>query len=94
MCEAIGWLLGFTLKLNVFNVRVLTMHRWFKITKAEAELGFQPIISFQEGWGDTLAWFRQHWLPTFDTRAGLQGLHAGTEAKIATQTAGTKSKNV
>jgi hypothetical protein len=88
VCEVIGWLSGTVLKLNLFNVKVLTMHRWFKIDKAEQELGYEPIISFADGWADTLSWFKQAWLPTFKV-GGLVGLHAGTEAKIATQAAGT-----
>ena len=44
VCEAIGWLLGITLKLSHFNVKMLTMHRWFTISKAEADLGYTPIV--------------------------------------------------
>lgn len=90
LCEVIGWALGTVLKLNLFNVKMLTMNRWFRIDKAERELGFEPIVSYAEGWADTLVWFGEHWLPTFDTKAGVTGLHAGTENKIATQAAGTK----
>ena len=40
VCEVIGWALGITLKLNLFNVKVLTMHRWFDISAAESDLGY------------------------------------------------------
>jgi len=40
-------------------------------------------------WADTLEWFRDHWLPSFDPNAGLTGLAKGTEDKIKTQVAGT-----
>ena len=84
-----GFLLGITLKLSHFNVKMLTMHRWFNITAAETDLGYAPIVSFADGWPDTLTWFKENWLPSFDERAGLTGLHKDTEAKIATQVAGT-----
>jgi len=92
ICEVVGWMFGTVLKLNLFNVKVLTMHRWFKIDKAEKELGFEPIVSYEEGWADTLAWFKKNWLPTFDKNGSLAGLEVGTESKIATQAAGTKTK--
>ena len=94
ICEVVGWMLGTVLKLNVFNVKVLTMHRWFKIDKAQKELGFEPIVSFSEGWADTLSWFRENWLPGFlSSSHGLTGLEQGTEKKIATAAAGTKKDN-
>lgn len=89
MCEAVGYLLGVTLKLNLFNVRVLTMHRWFDISAAEADLEYNPIITYNEGWADTLEWFRTNWLPNFDPNAGLTGLSTQTQAKIDIQAAGT-----
>jgi len=90
ICEVIGWALGITLKLNLFNVKVLTMHRWFDISAAENDLGYAPIVGYKEGWADTLAWFRAHWLPTFDVKADLVGLSTSTQAKIDIQAAGTK----
>lgn len=48
VCDWVGWAIGRTLKLNPFNVRVLTMHRWFRITAAEKDLNFQPIVPFYE----------------------------------------------
>jgi len=92
ICEAIGYVMGITLKLNKFNVKVLTMHRWFVISAAERDLGYKPVVSYKDGWADTLQWFRAHWLPTFDTRAGVTGLATGTQAKIDTQAAGTGKK--
>ena len=85
MCEVAGYLLGITLKLNLFNVRVLTMHRWFNISAAEKDLGYKPVVDYQEGWADTLVWFRANWLPKFDANAGLTGLSKQTQAKIDVQ---------
>jgi len=90
VCEAVGYLLGVTLKLNLFNVRMLTMHRWFNIAAAETDLAYKPIVSYAEGWADTLVWFRANWLPNFDPNAGLTGLSSQTQAKIDIQAAGSK----
>ena len=38
VCELVQWCLGITLKLNYFNVKMLTMHRWFNISAAERDL--------------------------------------------------------
>ena len=39
VCEVIGYFMGITFKLSLFNVHMLTMHRWFVITAAENDLG-------------------------------------------------------
>ena len=39
--EAVGKCFGTTFKLNRFNVRVLTMHRWFNISAAERDLHYK-----------------------------------------------------
>ena len=87
VCLALGWLLGTTLKLNPFNVRVLVMHRWFDIAAAEADLGFAPIIAYEEGWQETIAWFREHWLPTYERSSGWLGIATQSQAKIDIQEA-------
>ena len=89
VCELIGAVLGITLKLNLFNVRVLTMHRWFKIDAATQELGFKPIVGFAEGMDDTHKWFRANWLPNFDPHQSITGLSTKTQDKIDIQAAGT-----
>jgi nucleoside-diphosphate-sugar epimerase len=85
-CDAVGWLLGrVVFKLNVFSVYMLTMHRWFDTAAAEAELGYAPVVAFADGWADTAAWFRQHWLPGFLARragASVVGIAAQTQGKI------------
>lgn len=57
-CELLGLLTGLKLKLNPFAVKMLTMHRWFRITAAEEELGYAPLIPYQLGWAETITWFR------------------------------------
>lgn len=68
--------------------------RWFRITAAQADLGYSPVVSYQEGWPDTIEWFRtglrawletlarrNKWLPTFDPKTAT-----GTTGSIAQQT--------
>jgi nucleoside-diphosphate-sugar epimerase len=81
-------LTGVVTKLNVFNVFVLTMHRWFDITAIEKDLDFQPIIGFEDGWRDTIEWFRAHWLPDHldaKGKGGLGGIAQQSQAKIDVQ---------
>jgi len=78
-------------KLNYFNVLVLTMHRWFDIAAAEKDLGFKPIIGFREGWDETIVWFRENWLPTFQKTGSIIGLSSKTQEKINIQAAGKKT---
>ncbi|KAL1507043.1 hypothetical protein AB1Y20_007905 [Prymnesium parvum] len=89
ICELIGFLTGLKLKLSLFNVRMLTMHRWFDTSAAKRDLGYEPIISFDDGWHDTLLWFKEFWLPSFDAKSGVTGLAEGTQNKIDIQSAGT-----
>ncbi|CAL1168755.1 unnamed protein product [Cladocopium goreaui] len=81
ICDAISAVTGKKLKLGWFTLRMLTMHRWFRITAAQSDLGYQPIVSYKEGWPDTIEWFRNKWLPTFDPSTA-----SGTTGGIAQQT--------
>ena len=85
ICNFIGWVLGIKLKLNPFNIKVLTMHRWFTIDNAIRDLGFYPIISFKDGWHETGEWFKEHWLPKFKESKRLKGGKGGMFGGIATQ---------
>lgn len=81
-CDMISSVTGTKLKLGWFTLRMLTMHRWFRITAAQQDLGYEPVVSYQEGWPDTIEWFRDNWLPTFDPKTA-----SGTTGTIAQQTA-------
>ena len=85
--QALGWLFGQTWKLNRFNVYVLTINRWFRIEAAERDLGYRPIVSFADGWPDTLKWFRANWLPTYRAPASFFSfsLAKNTQRKIDIQ---------
>ena len=89
LCELLGRLAGRTMKLNVFNVYVLTINRWFIIDAAVKDLGYAPVVRFGEGWRETLDWFREHWLPGYrkPSWAALFGLASGTQRKIDIQDA-------
>ena len=88
VCRGLEIILRTTIKLNPFNVRVLTMHRWFDIVNAERDLGFEPIIPYEEGWAETIAWFKDHWLPKFNASdKGIRGIAAQSQAKIDIQEA-------
>lgn len=86
-CEVITMITGIVFKLNVFNVFVLTMNRWFDISAAENDLGYQPIIPFCDGWRDTIEWFRGNWLPKFNSQRNnsVFGLSTGSQQKIDIQ---------
>lgn len=73
------------MKLNRFNVIVLTMHRWFDIKAAERDLGFRPIVNFREGWDETVEWFKRNWLPHQPKSRGLFGIAKSTQSKIDIQ---------
>ena len=87
-----GALLRITLKLTRFNVIVLTMHRWFDISAATKDLQFEPIIPYEEGWTETIAWFKEHWRPTFAIDDRFLGIADQSEAKIKIQSDGTMKK--
>jgi len=85
ICDVIGWIFSVKLKLNPFNIKVLTMHRWFNIEAAENDLAFEPIIGFKEGWEDMTGWFKETWLPGFKTNHRTFGLAKQSEDKINIQ---------
>ena len=68
---------------------MLTIDRWFKITAAENDLGYEPIVNFSDGWLDTMIWFRQHWLPDYLAQqqgsSTVTGIAKSTQGKIDIQ---------
>ncbi len=85
VCNVIGWALNVKLKLNPFNIVLLTMHRWFNIDNAIRDLHFQPIIGFTEGWQEMGEWFKTNWLPAFQESRRAKGGKGGMLSSIATQ---------
>ncbi len=47
------------LKLTTFSVKMLVIDRYFDISRAREELGYAPIIPFEQGWSDTIRWFAE-----------------------------------
>jgi nucleoside-diphosphate-sugar epimerase len=62
ICEFVGWVIGKKLKLNVFNVKMLTIHRHFNINNARRDLKYKPLLEFDEGWKKTTQWYKDNWL--------------------------------
>lgn len=72
VANLIGFLTGRHMKLNPFNVKMLTMHRYFSIERAKRDLHYQPIVTQQEAVALTLDWYKTHWLPNFYRTSGKE----------------------
>jgi len=51
---AVTRLSGKTVKLTPFTLNMLLIHRYFSIAKAEALLGYEPLVCFKDGWEATI----------------------------------------
>lgn len=56
---------NYHLKLNPFAVKMLVINRYFNIRAAAKDLHYVPIITFREGWDQTIQWFKANWLPKY-----------------------------
>lgn len=65
LCNVVGWMIGKKFKLNPFNVRMLTMNRYFSPELSKLHLKYEPLYDFESRWQYTIEWFQQHWLPGF-----------------------------
>ena len=65
ICSFLTLITGKQFKLKPFTVTMLVIHRFFDISNAKRDLKYEPLISFDKGWADTIEWFKVHWLPTF-----------------------------
>ena len=63
LATALGMLMRRRFKLNPFAARMLMIHRWFDIEASRRDLAYEPIIPFEQGWADTVEWFRTVWAP-------------------------------
>lgn len=82
IANVIGFLTGRKFKLNPFNVKMLTIHRYFDIENSIKDLNYKPLFSFEEGWAKTINWHKEHWLPTYlERRAAGKGSSLGSFVK-------------
>mmetsp|Transcript_21934 Transcript_21934/g.62240 ORF Transcript_21934/g.62240 Transcript_21934/m.62240 type:complete len:377 (+) Transcript_21934:74-1204(+) len=65
ICSFLTLLTGKQFKLKPFTVKMLVIHRYFDISNAKRDLKYEPLITFDKGWQDTIEWFKVHWLPTW-----------------------------
>ena len=68
IADVIGFLLRVKLKLNPFNVKMLTIHRYFSIENAKRDLKYEPVLEYEVAWKSTIEWFKVNWLPGFLAR--------------------------
>lgn len=64
-CNVVGWLIGKKFKLNPFNVKMLTIHRYFSIANSKRDLKYEPLLTFEDAWNHTIQWHKTHWLPGY-----------------------------
>lgn len=58
-------------KLTPFNVKMMTMNRYFDITNGRRDLKYEPVVTFDKGWRETVEWFKVHWLPNWKNKRGI-----------------------
>jgi len=56
-------IVNYKLKLNPFAVKMLVIDREFNIKNAQNDLHYTPLITFEQGWLQTIKWFQENWLP-------------------------------
>jgi len=64
-CDFLTLLTGKIFKLKPFTVNMLIIHRYFNIKNAKRDLQYEPLVSFEEGWQETIEWFKINWLPDY-----------------------------
>lgn len=74
VANVLGWLLNKKFKLNPFNVKMLTIHRYFNIENSHKDLKYEPMLEFEEAWKLTIDWHKENWLPGYlERKAAGQG---------------------
>jgi len=89
VCEVAGWIIGKKLKINVFTVKMLTIHRHFSIENARRDLKYTPLIEFDEAWDSTIEWYRENWLEGWKEKNG----GTAKKATVGSEGAGEKGKS-
>ena len=65
ICSFLTLLTGKQFKLKPFTVKMMIIDRYFDISNAKRDLKYEPLITFGEGWAETIEWFKTNWLPTW-----------------------------
>lgn len=71
-CNFLSFLTGKQFKLQPFTVKMLIIHRYFNIRNAKRDLQYQPLKTFDEGWPETIEWFKVNWLPQYQQMGAKQ----------------------
>mmetsp|Transcript_9640 Transcript_9640/g.23853 ORF Transcript_9640/g.23853 Transcript_9640/m.23853 type:complete len:111 (+) Transcript_9640:52-384(+) len=62
------------LKVNTFTVKMMTIHRYFDISAAKRDFGYEPLVKFKDGWKLTLEWFQENWAPNHRTTEQIRSM--------------------
>jgi len=65
ICNFLSLLTGKQFKLKPFTVNMLIIDRYFNIKNAKRDLQYKPLVSFADGWPQTIEWFKVNWLPEY-----------------------------
>lgn len=65
ICNVVGFIINKKLKLSPFNVKMLTIDRYFSIENAKKDLKYVPVVAHNIAWKSTIEWFKVNWLPGF-----------------------------
>lgn len=60
-------IVNYHVKLNPFAVKMLVINRYFNIEAAKRDLHYKPLIQFNDGWKQTIEWFKLNWLPKYNS---------------------------
>jgi nucleoside-diphosphate-sugar epimerase len=77
VCDVVSAVTGRKFKLNPFNVKMLTIHRYFSIENAQRDLNYQPLVATEAAWRSTIEWYKRNWLPSY-----LQNKEMSKKTKI------------
>lgn len=78
---------NYMLKLNPFAIKMLVIDRYFDISAAKKDLKYEPLITFEKGWRDTIKWFQINWLPAYHLAS-----NSSASSTAATAVTGKKKK--
>lgn len=72
ICKFLTMITGKKFKLTPFTVKMMTIDRYFDISNSRKDLKYEPLISFDKGWPETIEWFKVNWLPEFKNKGASE----------------------